>query len=246
VDTLLLFSVQGNVFSCVAGALPVGEKVAVEAICAVQQDKVCAMTALSKNHSEKHIIFVTKNGLLKKSEVSEYNLKRSKNGVRAISLDDGDEISSVIFTNEERIGILTEMGNFLMCETKDVRPIGRVAKGVKGVKLNDGDSVASARIIPHDTKELISITGEGKIKRTSIDEFTVQGRATRGTKIQKLNEGDWMADFMPINSEKEVTIVATSSQIKLSVLEIATLSKNTLGTQSIKKKAKDNIICLVI
>ena len=136
--------------------------------------------------------------------------------------------------------------HFLVCETKDIRAIGRIAKGVKGIKLNDGDAVTSARIIPASTKELISITGEGKIKRTSMEEFSTQGRATKGTKIQKVNDGDWLADFMPISNEKEITIIATSSQIKLSVAEIALLSKNTQGTQGIKKKAKDNIISLLI
>lgn len=247
IDTILFFSVQGNVYSYIAGALPIGEKIAIESLFMIEQaERTCAMTALTKNCKEKYIIFITKNGMLKKSELSEYNMKRSKAGIKALTLDPNDEICSVIFTDEDKIGMVTEMGNFLMCETKDIRPIGRVAKGVKGIKLNDGDAVASARAIPSSTKELISVSGEGKIKRTSIDEFSAQGRATKGTKIQKVNDCDWIADFMPINSEKEITIIATSSQIKLNIVDITLLSKNTLGTQGIKKKAKDNIISLLI
>ena len=247
IDTVLFFTAQGNVYSYVAGALPVNEKIAIESLFMIEQaEKTCAMTALTKNCDKKYIVFITKNGMLKKSELSEYNMKRGKSGIKALTLDPNDEICSVIFTDEDKIGIVTEMGNFLMCETKDVRAIGRVAKGVKGIKLNDDDAVASARAIPNTTKELISVSGEGKIKRTSIEEFSVQGRATKGTKIQKVNDCDWIADFMPINSEKEITIIATSSQIKLNVAEITLLSKNTLGTQGIKKKAKDNIISLLI
>lgn len=247
IDTLLFFSVQGNVYSYVAGALPIGEKIAIESLFMIEQaERICAMTALTKNCKEKYIIFVTKNGMLKKSELSEYNMKRSKTGIKALNLDSNDEICSVIFTNEDKIGMVTEMGNFLICETKDIRPIGRVAKGVKGIKLNDDDAVASARAIPDTTKELISVSGKGKIKRTSIEEFSIQGRATKGTKIQKINECDWIADFMPINSEKEITIIATSSQIKLNIIDITLLSKNTLGTQGIKAKEKDNIISLLI
>ena len=247
IDTILFFTVQGNVYSYVAGALPIGEKIAIESLFMIEQaERTCAMTALTKNCKEKYIIFITKNGMLKKSELSEYNMKRSKTGIKALTLDSNDEICSVIFTDEDKIGMVTEMGNFLMCETKDIRPIGRVAKGVKGIKLNDSDAVVSARVIPLTTKELISVSGEGKIKRTSIEEFSVQGRATKGTKIQKVNDCDWIADFMPINSEKEITIIATSSQIKLNIVDITLLSKNTLGTQGIKKKAKDNIISLLI
>lgn len=245
IDTLLFFTVQGNVYSYVAGALPVGEKTAVESLFMIEQhETIRAMTALTKNCNEKYIIFITKNGMLKKSELSEYNMKRGKSGIKALTLDDCDEICSVIFTNEERIGITTEFGNFLMCETKDIRPIGRVAKGVKGIKLNDSDAVSSAKTIPSTVKEIVSVSGEGKIKRTSIDEFTVQGRATKGSKLQKLTDGDWLADFLPITSEKELTVIATSSQIKLNISDIGLLQKNTSGAQSIKKKDKDNIICL--
>ena len=245
IDTLLFFTVQGNVYSYVAGALPVGEKTTVESLFMIEQhETIRAMTALTKNCNEKYIIFITKNGMLKKSELSEYNMKRGKSGIKALTLDDCDEICSVIFTNEERIGITTEFGNFLMCETKDIRPIGRVAKGVKGIKLNDSDAVSSAKTIPSTVKEIVSVSGEGKIKRTSINEFTVQGRATKGTKIQKLTDCDWLADFLPITSEKELTVIATSSQIKLNISDIGLLQKNTSGAQSIKKKDKANIICL--
>ena len=180
-----------------------------------------------------------------KSELSEYNMKRSRTGIKALTLDANDEICSVLFTNEDKIGMVTEQGNFLICETKDVRPIGRVAKGVKGIKLNDDDAVASAHIIPNNTKEIVSVSGEGRIKRTSIEEFSTQGRATKGSKIQKITEKDFVSDFLPIVNEKELTVVATSSQIKLNIADIGLLSKNTTGAQSIKKKDKDSIICLL-
>ena len=245
IDTILFFTAQGNVYSYVAGALPVGEKTTIESLFMIEQaERTCAMTALSKNCNEKYIIFITKNGMLKKSELSEYNMKRGKSGIKALTLDTNDEIASVLFTNEEKIGISTEEGNFLICETKDVRPIGRVAKGVKGIKLNDGDAVASAKTMPASVKEIVSVSREGKIKRTSIDEFTTQGRATKGSKLQKLVDKDYLADFLPITNEKEITIITTSSQIKLSISDIGLLSKNTCGAQSIKKKDKDNIICL--
>lgn len=246
VDTLLFFTAQGKVYSQTAGDLQIEEKIAIESLVTMDSpENVCGMTAITKDSKEKYIIFVTKNGVLKKSEISEYNMKRSKTGIKALVLDEGDEISSVVFTNEEKIGILTEEGQFLVCESKLIRPIGRVSKGVIGIKLNAGDHVVSVKSIPIETKELVSVSGEGKIKRTSIEEFSVQGRATKGGKIQKVTDGDWMADFLPIQDEKELTIIATSSQIKLSTSSISLLSKNTSGAQSIKKKAKDNIISLL-
>lgn len=246
IDVLLFFTTQGKVYSQVAGELSLGEKIAAESLFSMTNEKICGMTALGKNSSQNYIIFVTKQGILKKSYLSEYNLKRTKAGVKALELNTNDEIRSIIFTNEEEIGILSKQGQFLICGTENIRPIGRVSKGVIGIKLNDNDYVVSAKIIPKETKELVSVSCEGKIKRTSIEEFSVQGRATKGGKIQKIGTEDWMADFLPINNEKEITIIATSSQIKLSISSISLLLKNTSGAQSIKKNAKDNIISLVI
>ena len=203
------------------------------------------MTSANKKNIEPYILFFTKNGLLKKSEIAEYNMTR-KGLLKALTLDPGDEIVNVLFTNDDNVGILTECGNFVIIETADVRPIGRVARGVKGIKLNDGDYVISARAIPKDTQHIASISGSGLFKKTTIDEFTIQGRGTKGAKIQKLNDGDWMADFFPITSQTELLVAATSTTIKLTLADIPTLSKGTLGNKSIKLGEKDNVVKILL
>ena len=86
-------------------------------------ERVCAMTSLNKKTAKKHILFFTKKGIIKKSLLSEYNIKRA-GSLKALSLDENDEIVDVLFTDEDKVGILTEFGNFLLIETKDIRPIG--------------------------------------------------------------------------------------------------------------------------
>ena len=242
-DLILFFTNKGNVYPYTASSLPIDEKVSVEMLINIKSyENICALTSFNKNNSKKNIIFFTKKGMLKKSLLEEYNVKRA-GGMRALDLSDGDEICSVLFTNEEKVGMLTAAGQFIICETKDIRPIGRTAKGVKGIKLNDGDELVSAKTIPSNVKEYISVTGDGYIKRTSCNEFTVTGRYTKGSKLQKLKEDtDYLIDFEPITDEKEIIIVSTRAQIKVKTSDISLLGKGAQGTKSIKMGQKDSVI----
>jgi DNA gyrase subunit A len=245
-EELLLFSQAGNVFHHSVGSIAINEKIhAHQIIPAKDWEKICAITSTNKKTTEPYILFFTKKGMVKKSELSEYNITRNV-GLKGLTLDEGDEIVSVIFTDKDVVGILTESGNFLIIETEDIRPIGRVARGVKAVKLNDGDSVISVRAIPNDTTMLASISGNGLFKKTDASEFISQGRGTKGAKIQKLNDGDWMADFYPITKEGDILVVSTKACIKLTTNDIPVLSKGALGNKSIKMNAADNVVRISI
>ena len=245
-EVILFFTKSGNVVHCAASSLPLNDKVHVQTLVNLSNDEeVCAITSASKKDKPPHILFFTKNGLVKKSELSEYNMTR-KGAVKALTLDEGDEIVSVVFTSTDRAGILTETGNFIMIETEDIRPIGRVARGVKAIKLNDGDYVISARIIPDDTKYIASISGAGLFKKTSFDEFVTQGRGTKGSKIQKLNDGDYMADFYPITKDGEVLVASTNSCIKLTTNDVPLFSRGALGNKSIKLGPLHNVVKISI
>ena len=245
-EELLLFSQAGNVFHHSVGSIAINEKIhAHQIIPAKDWEKICAITSTNKKTTEPYILFFTKKGMVKKSELSEYNITRNV-GLKGLTLDEGDEIVSVIFTDKDVVGILTESGNFLIIETEDIRPIGRVARGVKAVKLNDGDSVISVRAIPNDTTMLASISGNGLFKKTDASEFITQGRGTKGAKIQKLNDGDWMADFYPITKEGDILVVSTKACIKLTTDDIPVLSKGALGNKSIKMNAADNVVRISI
>lgn len=244
-DTILFFSQVGNFYHYQAGAIPIDEKLPIESLFLIKSyERICNFTSFNSDNLKKNIIFFTKNGMMKKSLLSEYNIKRA-GGAKALDLENNDEICSVIFVNEEKVGILTEFGQFLICETKDIRAVGRIAKGVKAIKLNENDSITSARTIPEGVKEFVSVTGNGYIKRTSVSEFVVTGRYTKGGKLQKLkDESDYLIDFLPILSENNLIITSTSAQIKVDIKDISLLGKGAQGTKSLKMKDKDKIIGL--
>ena len=232
-EEVAFFTVRGDFYHYPAAALPVGEKIAVEALFGISNERIVAIAAFNKRRASKNIVFFTKNGFVKKSELAEYNLKRS-GSLKAINLDANDEIASILFINDEDVGIMTELGNFIRITTKDIRAIGRIAKGVRGIKLNEGDAVCCAYPIKSDSQYIVSVTASGLFKKTPIAEFTVQGKNTKGAKIHKLTGNDHMADFMALGTETEILVASSQSCIKLSVNDIPTLSRVTQGAKAIK------------
>ena len=241
-EEIAFFTRGGDFYHYPAAALSIGEKIAVEALFGISTgERIVAISSFNKRRASQNAIFFTKNGFVKKSELSEYNLKRS-GSLRAINLEAGDEIASILFINDEDVGIMTEKGNFIRVTTKDIRPIGRVAKGIRGIKLNDGDTVCCAYPIKADTQYIISVTDTGLFKKTPISEFTVQGKNTKGAKIHKLTGNDIMADFIALGAETEILVASSKSCIKLSVNDVPTLSRVTQGAKAIKMGETDKII----
>ena len=143
--------------------------------------------------------------------------------------------------------MMTARGQFVLCETKDVRPIGRAAKGVKGITLNEGDSLVSAKVVSADTKEFLSVSEKGYIKRTTAKDFAVTGRATKGSKIHLLKDtDDKLIAFAPITNEQETIVVSSNAQIKINLNEVNLLSKGAQGTKSMKLSNSKVIGLLVV
>ena len=238
-DLILFFTNKGNFYHYVAGGLPIEEKIPVESLFTIKSwEKVTAMSSYNKNNSKENIIFFTKKGIMKKSKMEDYNMKRST-GLKAIELDKDDEVISVLFTNNENICMLTSNGQFVICETKDIRTIGRTARGIKGIKLNDGDELISANIYPSNSNWIVSVSKNGYIKRTEVSDFSIQGRGTKGAKLQKLEEEDSLVGFQIAKDEKEIIITSNRSQIKIDINSIPILSKGARGNKSIKLGEKD-------
>ena len=241
-EEIAFFTHSGDFYHYPAAALPVGERVAIESLFGLSGgERIVAISSFNKRKAEKNIVFFTKNGFVKKSELSEYNLKRS-GSLKAINLDANDEIASILFIDNEDVGIMTELGNFIRITTSDIRPIGRVAKGIRGIKLNDGDAICCAYPIQKDAQYIISVTSSGLFKKTPISEFTVQGKNTKGAKIHKLTGKDYMADFVSLGAETEILVASSKSCIKLSINDVPTLNRVAQGAKAIKMGETDKII----
>ena len=242
-QVMLMFTNRGNSFHYPLKNLPINEKIPVESIIKIQtEEKVCALTSIDKKNSKKYIVFLTKMGYIKKSLLSEYNTNRA-GSLKAIELSANDEICSVLFLDDERVGMLTAAGQFVLAETKDIRPLGRIARGRIGIKLNPGDTLCAAAAVPKDTKEYITITKNGYIKRSSANDITTTNLNTKGKRLHKLkDDSDKLVDFLPITNESSVVVVASKTQIKLKVSEISLLSTGAVGVKSMKISEKEKIV----
>lgn len=238
-DEVLFFTQRGAFYHLKMGEFNIGEKQYLNSLLPINgDDEIKSATILSKDTEFSNILFLTKNGILKKSALSEYNLRRNT-GVQALKLDDGDLIASILILKDERVGILTKEGNFIIIETKDIRPIGRVARGVVGIKLNEGDKVVSGRVIPKETREILSVSEDGYSKRTDINEFKITGRATKGVKIQR---ADNLCDFLPLIDLSDILVVSSTTQIRMKAEEIPVLSRGTQGVKTLKLGENSKVI----
>ena len=227
-DTILFFTKKGMYYHMNLGVFNIGEKQYLSNF-NISGD-ITAAALVNKKDSDKNIVFITKNGLIKKSKLSEYNLKRST-GAQALKLDDGDEIVSILFIDNERIGILSRDGQFIMIESTPIRALGRLARGIIGIKLSPSDYVVSARAIGKDSRYLFSITSDGYGKNTALSEFNITNTNTKGVKIQK---SDNLCDFIPIAAQGDILVNSNTTQIRVKSTDIPTLSRGALGVKLMK------------
>ena len=233
-EEVLFFSREGKVFSIAANQLEIGES-SLESYFELGADTIIALSKIQKG--SKTLSFFTARGLIKKSSIEEYKTKK-KTGLKAIELRDGDKIISVLEDCNE-VGLYTKKGFFIHISIDDVRAIGRVAQGVIAMKVGADDEVIAAKSLD-GAHELIFINENGLMKRTKIEEFPLQGRAGKGKKAHESS-----ADFYARKDEREITIISSSSSIKINLDEIPLSSRDAMGVKSIKLENNKKVIALI-
>lgn len=235
-DVILFFTNKGRFYHMKMNDFIIDEKQYLSNFINLSDDE--HIVAASLLHNKENIIFITKNGILKKSKLEEYNLKRNTGAV-AIKLDDGDEIVSVLFVNDEKIGLMTKKSYLLLLDTKNINAIGRNTRGVIGIKLNEDDCVIAARVIKNDDKEIVTISEDGYTKRTLLSEFRVTGRGTKGSLIQKDKN---VVDFIVTKNTTDLLVTSNYTQLRTKYLDIPLLSRGAQGTKTLKLSENSKII----
>ena len=245
VDTLMLFTNKGKMYRLLVDKVPVGTNASkggrIGALINLDaNESVVAMTSLYRKSQADYVIFITKNGLFKKTYLSEYMNTKRTTGIAAINLKEGDSIATVTFANEEDFIIITKQGMSIRFETKEIAPIGRVTAGVKSIKLNDGDEVLTGLPIKHKTDALATFSANGTARKTSLDEFPTQGRGGKGLKV---GTGEITGAAL-VSDEDQVLIIGAPNSICIAATEIPLLTRTALGNIMIKNSVIKAVIKL--
>lgn len=213
---------------------------------AFQPDETIAKVMELKSYEDApYLILATKNGLVKKTALSDYDTNRAA-GVIAINLRDGDElVSAQLASAEDDLLLISRQGQSLRFTASDeaLRPMGRATSGVTGMKFRDGDELLSANVVTDDSFVFV-VTAGGYAKRTQVDQYRVQGRGGLGIKVAKLAEdrGELVGGLI-VGEEDEVMVVMQSGKVvRTSVSEVPAKGRDTMGVIFAKPGKNDEIL----
>ena len=236
-DTILFFSNKGKLYRLRGYEIPeAGRTAKGTAIVNLLQldngEKISAVIPIQNFAEGKYLLMGTKDGLIKKTKLTEYDSSR-KTGLLAITLKDGDELIDVRLTDgEDNVVLVTKKGLSITFEEKDVRPVGRTAQGVIGMRLDEDDEVIGMEsIIGNKNATLLAITENGFGKRTELDEYRVQNRGGRGVITYKVTPktGNVVGIRIATGTEDVMLVTDKGTIIRLKVDEISILGRSTQG-----------------
>ncbi|MCI8965681.1 MAG: DNA gyrase subunit A [Clostridia bacterium] len=236
-DTILFFSNKGKMYKLRGYEIPEAGRTArgtaiVNLLSLDAGEKVSAVIPLQNFADGKYLLMATKNGLIKKTALKEYDSTR-KTGLQGITLKEEDELIGVRLTDgEDNVVLVTRKGMCITFDEKDVRPIGRVAQGVIGIRLDEEDEVIGMEsVISGGKATLLAITENGFGKRTELDEYRVQNRGGKGVITYKITPktGELIGVRIAVEGEDVMLVTNTGTIIRLKVDDISVLGRSTQG-----------------
>ncbi len=237
-DTILFFTNKGKLYKLRGFEIPEAGRTArgtaiVNLLSLDAGEKVSAVIPIQNFAEGKYLLMATKNGLIKKTALTEYNSAR-RTGLQGITLKEDDELITVRLTDgEDNVVLVTHEGMCITFDEKEVRPIGRVSQGVIGIRLDEGDEVIGMESVIAGGKgaTLLAITENGFGKRTELDEYRVQIRGGKGVITYKITPKTGKLVGARIATEEDDVMLITDNGtiIRLNVKDISVLGRSTQG-----------------
>ena len=240
VDNIMFFSSKGKMYRTLADNIPSGTNITkgvpIGTLVKLEpNEKIIAITSLHRKTTPKFIIFVTKNGMIKKTYLEEYTKTNRNTGIAALNVKKGDSVVNILFQDDEDLLLVTKNGMSIRFDTKDIGAVGRVARGVKGVKLSEGDEIVSAMSVHKTTDQVGIFTSKGLGKKVELKDFPAQKRGGKGTIVYKPTEqtGNIIGATM-LSDEDNILLCGNKSSICISAKDVPILSKVGQGNIMIK------------
>lgn len=248
IDTLMVFTSKGKMYKILIDNIPAGTNVSkgvplTTLINCGNDESIVAVTSLNRKTDAEYVVFITKKGLVKKTELEEYTKIKRSTGIAAIKIKDGDDIANVTFLKDEDLILITKKGQSIHFITTDIKPIGRTTSGVKGIKMDEDDEIVIGLPIHNEKDKVAVFTSKGLMTQTELDEFPCQGRGGKGLMIYKPKEntGNIIGALM-LSEEDNILAIGRPNSICISAREVPTIKRGGAGNLMIK----DSIITSVV
>ena len=240
IDNLMIFTNKGKMYRLLVDNIPVGTNAAkgtpIKALIEMESDEIpTVIYSIYRDTDAKFVMFVTKNGLVKKTALDEYIKTKKKNGIAAITLKENDELTSVFLTKDEDIIILTKDGYCIRFSGTTITPSGRTTMGLKGITLRKDDEVISALPVHNTTDDIAIFSKNGLGKRLKIEELPRQNRGGKGLICYKENDtsGPPVAIAL-VEDNDNLLICGNRTNLCISAQEIPVLGRVSVGNILIK------------
>ena len=240
VDSLMIFTDRGKMYRLLVNDIPVGTNVSkgqsIKSLIAMETDEnPTIIYSIYRDTDAKFVLFVTKNGLVKKTALEEYVKTKKKTGIAAITLREGDELVSVALIKDEQIAMVTADGMSIIFNSDEVTPSSRTTSGLKGITLKDGDSVAIALPIRNFEDDLAIFSAGGTAKRVKLKDFASQKRGGKGLVCYKESASAGKIVSAALVSDGDTILaVGEKNSICVNAKEIPVLGRATTGNQILK------------
>ena len=239
IDQLMIFTNKGNMYRLLVDNIPVGTNVSkgtpISGLIEMEEDeKPTTIYSIYRDTDAKYIMFVTKNGLIKKTSLDEYIKTKKKSGILAIKLKEDDELASVFLVKDEDIVVIADGGNAIKFNSMEIGATSRATCGVKSIGLKDNDQVATALPIRDNKDQLGIFLNTGIGKKIKLTELPNQKRGGKGLAITKLSDSDKVAAAALISDEDNILIVGNLTSVCISAKDVPSLGRASLGNQMIK------------
>ena len=253
-DTILFFTNKGKLYHLRGYEIPEAGRTAkgtaiVNLLSLDAGEKVSAVIPIQNFAEGKYLLMATKNGLIKKTALKEYDSTR-KTGLQGITLKEDDELIGVRLTDgQDNVVLVTRNGMCITFDEKDVRPIGRVSQGVIGIRLDEDDEVIGMEsVIAGGKATLLAITENGFGKRTELDEYRVQNRGGKGVITYKITPKTGKLVGVRIASEEDdvMLITDTGTIIRINVKDISVLGRSTQGVTLMRTSDGGKVVSMEI
>ncbi len=246
-DILLFITNKGQLYHLKVYKIPEASRIAmgkavVNLISLAPDEKIMATLSTKDFSDERSLAFFTKKGVVKRTNLSEFESNRSC-GIRAIVLDEGDELVSakVVDKNAKHLLIASHLGIFIKFPLEDVREIGRTTRGVIGIRLNENDFVVGAVVISDDGNKLLSVSENGLGKQTLAEAYREQSRGGKGVIGMKLTQKTGnLVGVISVDDENLDLMILTASakMIRVSIKDIRETGRNASGVKLINTADK--------